>query len=171
MDEEHGYQLDRTYGAVADYIAKFGREPARKPWGVESEMTKGHIKTGRGTVIEHVTPFAMLYHIMQGRAALVPVFQDYAQRFKGRHQLHWSKGLRKRLLDSDEEQTDEELAAADMDDAVLLGLLTRQQWRVVLANDARGELLEVARSGDWQHVEAFLIDIGCDLAQGEPITA
>jgi hypothetical protein len=171
MDEEHGYRLDRTYGAVADYIAKFGREPARKPWGVESEMTKGHIKTGRGTVIEHLTPFAMLYQIMQGHAALVPVFQEYAQRFKGRHQLHWSKGLRKKLLDTDEEPTDEELAAADMDEAVLLGLLTRPQWQVVLANDARGELLEAARSGDWQHVEAFLVGIGCELAQGEPITA
>jgi hypothetical protein len=56
-----------------------------------------------------------------------------------------------------------------MDDAVLLGLLTRAQWRVVLANDARGELLEVARSGDWQHVETFLAGIGCDLSQREPI--
>jgi hypothetical protein len=169
MDEEHGYKLDRTYGAVADYIAKFGREPMRKPWGVESEMTKGHIKTGRGTVIEHLTPFSLLYQIMQGRDALIPVFQEYARWFKGRHQLHWSKGLRKRLLDMEEEQTDEELAAADMDDAVLLGLITRAQWRVVLANDARGELLEVARSGDWQQVETFLVGIGCDLSPREPI--
>ena len=169
MDEEHGFRLDRTYGAVADYIAKFGREPVRKPWGIESEMTKGHIKTGRGSVIEHLTPFAMLYQIMQGNTVLIPVFQEYAHWFKGRHQLHWSKGLRKRLLDTDEEPTDEELAAADLDDAMLLGLITRAQWRVVLANDARGELLEVARSGDWQQVETFLAGIGCDLSQREPI--
>lgn len=171
MDEEHGYRLDRTYGAVADYIAKFGRQPARHPWGVESEMTKGHIKTGRGTVIEHFTPFAMLYQMMQGRTVLIPVFQEYAKRFKGRHQLHWSKGLRQRLLDTDETPSDEELAAADMDDAVLLGLITRAQWRVVLANDARGELLEVARSGDWQHVQAFLVALGCELAQEQPLSA
>ncbi|HLI06513.1 MAG TPA: protein rep [Ktedonobacteraceae bacterium] len=164
MDDEHGYRLDRTFGAVADYIAKFGREPVRKPWGVESEMTKGHIKTGRGTVIEHYTPFALLDQIMQGQTALIPVFEEYAGCFKGRHQLHWSKGLRKRLLDSDEELTDEELAAADQDEAVLLGLLTRAQWRVVLANDMRGELLEAAQSGDWQQVEAFLLGIGCDLS-------
>jgi hypothetical protein len=169
MDEEHGYRLDRTYGAVADYIAKFGREPLRKPWGVESEITKGHIKTGRGTVIEHLTPFSLLYQIMQGNTTLIPVFQEYAHWFKGRHQLHWSKGLRKQLLDTEEELTDEELAVAGMDDAVLLGLLTRAQWRVVLANDARGELLEVARSGDWQQVETFLTGIGCDLPQREPI--
>jgi hypothetical protein len=169
MDEEHGYRLDQTHGAVADYIAKFGREPLRKPWGIESEMTKGHIKMGRGTVIEHLTPFGLLYQIMQGNTALTPVFREYATWFKGRHQLHWSKGLRKRLLDVEEEPTDEELAAAGMDEAVLLGLLTRAEWRVVLANDARGELLEVARSGDWQEVETFLVGIGCDLSQHKPI--
>jgi hypothetical protein len=171
MDTQHGYKLDRTYGAVADYVAKFGREPVRKPWGVESEMTKGHIKTGRGMVIEHYSPFALLYHIMQGQSTLVPIFQEYAHWFKGRHQLHWSKDLRKRLLGTDEELTDEELAAADRDDAVLLGLLTRAQWRVVLANDARGELLEVARSGDWQQVEAFLVGIGCEREPASPRTA
>jgi len=46
MDEEHGYELDRTYGAVSGYIAKFGREPIRKLWGFEPEMTKGHVKMG-----------------------------------------------------------------------------------------------------------------------------
>ena len=58
-----------------------------------------------------------------------------------------------------------------MDDAVLLGLLTRAQWRVILGNDARGELLEVARSGDWQQVEMFLARLGCEIAQDAPITA
>jgi hypothetical protein len=125
MDEEHGYKLDRTYGAVSGYVARFGREPIRKLWGIESEMTKGQVKMGRGTAIEHLTPFSLLYHIMQGRAALIPVFREYATWFKVRYQLHWSKGLRKRLLDVEEEQTDEELEAADMDGAVLLGLLTR----------------------------------------------
>jgi hypothetical protein len=32
---EHGFQLARTYGAVADYVAKFGREPLRAPWGAQ----------------------------------------------------------------------------------------------------------------------------------------
>lgn len=64
---------------------------------------------------------------MQGCAALIPVFREYATWFKVRYQMHWSKGLRKLLLDVEEEQTDEELAAADMDDAALLGPLTRAQ--------------------------------------------
>jgi hypothetical protein len=36
------------------------------------------------------------------------------------------------------------------EDAVVLGTLSHEQWAVVLRNDARGKLLEVARSGDWQ---------------------
>ncbi len=43
---EHVFQIDRTYGAVQDYITKYGHEPEGKPWGVESEMVKGHTKQG-----------------------------------------------------------------------------------------------------------------------------
>ena len=169
--DAHGYKLDRTYGAVADYIAKYGREPLKPPWGVEAELTKGHLKQGRGPV-EHLTPFGLLAHIYQGEEELVPLFQEYARWFKGHKQLSWSKGLRKRLLGTEEEKSDEELVQEQQEDAVLLGRLTRAQWRVVLANDARGELLEVARSGDWQQVVAFLRTLGVDWAkEQEPVMA
>ncbi len=59
----------------------------------------------------------------------------------------------------------------EREEAVLLGRLTRRQWRVVLANDARGELLEVAHSGDWQQVQTFLAAIGCDITEEEPAYA
>ena len=166
--DAHGYKLDRTYGAVADYIAKYGREPLKPPWGVEAELTKGHLKQGRGPV-EHLTPFGLLAHIYQGEEDLAPLFQEYARWFKGHKQLSWSKGLRKRLLGTEQEKTDEELAQEQQEDAVLLGRLTRAQWRVVLANDARGELLEVARSGEWEHVQTFLTEIGCSLATGNGV--
>jgi hypothetical protein len=166
---EHGYKLDKTNGAVADYVAKFGREPIGKPWGVEAEMTKGHLKQGKGPV-EHLTPFGMLYQIYQGCEELIPVFREYTKRFKGKHQLNWSGGLRALLLGNEEEKANEELAAEERDEAVLLGLLTRKQWRVVLANDARGELLEIAHTGDWELVKAFLADIGCDQEESERIS-
>jgi hypothetical protein len=167
---EHGYRLDRTFGAVADYIAKFGREPPCTPWGVEAEMTKGHLKHGRGPV-EHLTPFGVLYQVYLGQEELIPVFKEYARCFKGRHQLTWSSGLRRRLLGDGREKTDEELAAEEREEAVLLGRLTRRQWRVVLANDVRGELLEVAHRGDWQRVIAFLASIGSDITEEEPAYA
>src|SRR5437764_10285238 len=39
---DHGFNISRTYGSVADYVAKFGREPRHSPWGAATEMTKGH---------------------------------------------------------------------------------------------------------------------------------
>lgn len=165
---QHGFKLDRTFGAVADYVAKYGHEPLGVPWGVEAEMAKGHLKRGRG-MIEHLTAFGLLLRIYDGQTSLIPVFKEYATYFKGKHQLHWSSGLRKLLLGTDEEPTDEELAEATREDAELLGLLTREQWRVVLANDARGDVLEVARSGDWEQVKAFLVGIGCEIANDDPV--
>ena len=163
---EHGFSLERTYGAVADYIAKFGREPLHASWSAATELTKAHLKRGQGE--EHLTPFAMLWHISQGCDELKPVFIEYARWFKGKHQLVWSAGLRSLLLDNEEEKSDLELAQEQEDEVVLLGQLTHSQWRTVLINDARGKLLEVARSGDWQLVMAFIVDIGNNHGPGPP---
>ncbi len=163
---EHGFKVSQTYGSVADYVAKFGREPVRVPWGAATEMTKGHLKRGHSE--EHLTPFAMLWLISQGCDELKPVFREYAQWFKGKHQLVWSAGLRSLLLDNEEEKTDVELAQEGEKEVVLLGQLNHAQWGIVLANDAQGRLLEVARSGDWQQVRAFLVDIGADLGRAPP---
>jgi hypothetical protein len=102
----------------------------------------------------------MLLLISQGCHELKPVFKEYAQWFKGKHQLVWSAGLRLVLLGNNEERADEELAQEEENDVVLLGQLTATQWSVILAHDARGRLLEIARSGDWQEVLAFLTSIG-----------
>ena len=155
---EHGFKLDRTYGAVADYVAKFGREPTRTPWSAATEMTKGHLKRGHGD--EHLTPFAMLWYISQGHNELKPIFREYARWFKGKHQLVWSSGLRTLLLNNEEEKSDLELVEEAEEEAVLLGQLDREQWREVVINNAQGKLLEVARGGDWQLVIKFLDDIG-----------
>ena len=155
---EHGFKLDRTYGAVADYVAKFGREPARTPWSAATEMTKGHLKRGHGD--EHLTPFAMLWYVSQGHTELKPIFREYARWFKGKHQLVWSSGLRALLLNNEEEKSDLELVEEAEEEAVLLGQLDREQWHEVVVNNAQGKLLEVARSGDWRLVIKFLADIG-----------
>lgn len=163
---EHGFSVSRTFGSVADYVAKFGREPMRSPWGTATEMTKGHLK--RGHTDEHLTPFAMLWLISQGREEFISVFREYAKWFKGKHQLVWSAGLRALLLEIEKEQTDEELAKTEETDTVLLGQLTRKQWWTILIYEAQGKLLEVARSGEWQRVVAFINTIGADSGHSPP---
>ena len=155
---EHGFKFDKTGGAVADYVAKFGREPSKVPWGAAAELTKAHLKSGHSD--EHLTPFAMLALIAQGCDELKPVFLEYARWFKGKHQLVWSAGLRSLLLENPDEKTDIELAEEIEEDVVVLGKLSREQWFVILHNDARGKILEVARTGDWQCVLDFLYHMG-----------
>jgi hypothetical protein len=167
--DHHGYRLDQTRGAIADYVAKYGHAPERRPWGIEDEMAKGHVKRGRGPV-QHLTPFEMLLQIYEGHDALVPIWREYARVFKGRHQLHWSPGLKKRYGIA--EKSDMDLIEESTEDAVLLGRLRRRAWKIVLANDLRGELYELARQGNWNSVVDFLLEIGVhqdDLLAGKDI--
>lgn len=157
-----GFDFDRTRGAVQDYISKFGREPIKTPWGVEHEISRAHIKQSRAA--GRFTPFGLLLGVYQGHGELAPKFREFATCFKGKRQVQWSTGLKLMLLD-EQEKSDQELAEERREQAVLLGQLTRQQWRAILANDIRGELLQVANSGDWELVAAFLAEFG--ILQGE----
>jgi hypothetical protein len=155
-----GFDFDRTRGAAGDYVAKWGREPIRTPWGVEHEITKAHIKQSRQT--DRYTPFGMLRAIHEGgHDELVPRFREYALYFKGKSQVQWSRGLAAMLGMRD--LTDEEIATEKRVEAILLGRLTREQWKVVLANDVRGEILLIARQGEWSLVVDFLRDLGAEI--------
>ena len=124
-------------------------------WGLEDEMTKGHTKKA----LHGETPFDLLRAIQadpddKQAAAL---FIEFAETFEGKRQLHWSKGLKKRYLVA--EKTDEVLAAETDDKARLLGMLTIEQWRDVLAVEGRGAVLQVAASGGWDALAAYLESI------------
>ncbi len=141
----HGLKLDDgTY--AAKYISK---------WGLEDEMTKGHTKKA----LHGETPFDLLRAIQadpddKQAAAL---FIEFAETFEGKRQLHWSKGLKKRYLVAD--KTDEALAAETDDKARLLGMLTIEQWRDVLAVEGRGAVLQVAAAGGWDALAVYLESI------------
>jgi Replication protein len=156
---EHGFQIDRTYGAVQDYITKYGHEPEGKPWGVESEMVKGHTKQGRGE--QHLTPFGLLGAIADGFEELAPRFQEYAAVFKGRKQLNFSPGLK--ACYQEEEKTDEELAAeGEKDEYLTLVYLPDEQWEQVVKQRRRGGLLEAIRTGKVGDIVEGLAEIGID---------
>jgi hypothetical protein len=82
------------------------------------------------------------------------LWKTYALSFKGKKQLVWSRGLRV-ALGLDIELTDEELATATDEPSTMLATLSFAQWRAVLGNDLRGELLKVAGRGD-----AFIDELG-----------
>lgn len=143
---DHGLRLDDGSKASA-YVAK---------WGLEDEMTKGHTKKAS----HGETPFDFLRAILadstdkQARR----LFIEFANAFKGKQQLRWSPGLKKRFAIG--ELSDEELAAKQDDLARLLGSLTVAQWHDVLAVEGRALVLQLAASdGGWAAVECYLAGI------------
>jgi hypothetical protein len=124
---EHG--CDITDGNFADrYVAK---------WGIEEEMTKGHIKQGRegGN-----TPFDLLRLSESGCEESGKLFQTFAAAYKGKRQLSWSKGLKDLLLV--EKVTDQQAAESEDDDAIEEQELAMEIWRLILTYKARGDVLK-----------------------------
>ena len=141
---EHGLKLDDGQKAGA-YVAK---------WGLEDEMTKGHTKKAR----HGETPFDLLraYLVDAKDKVAAALFIEFAETFKGKRQLHWSAGLKKRYAIGD--ATDDELAAKKDDYARLLGTITLEQWRDVLRVEGRAIVLQLAVQG-WEPVTVYLDSI------------
>ena len=139
----HGIKLDDGMKA-AQYVTK---------WGLEDEMTKGHTKKGKAG---GESPFDLLRAVLADRTdrQAAALFKEFAQGFKGKQQLSWSRGLKARFMV--DEKTDEELSQEKDDRATLLGLLTVDQWRDVLKVDGRGVLLDIAAKGGWHNVQRYL---------------
>jgi hypothetical protein len=138
----HGLKLDDGSKA-AKYVAK---------WGLEDEMTKGHTKKA----INGETPFDFLraYLLDAGDKQAGALFKEFAETFKGKRQLHWSPGLKKRFAIG--EASDEELSVQMDDYAAMLGTITLEQWCDVLAVEGRGTLLMLAANGGWDAVAIYL---------------
>lgn len=141
----HGLKLDDGSKA-AKYVSK---------WGLEDEMTKGHTKKA----LHGETPFDFLRAYLEdpNDKQAGALFKEFAETFKGKRQLHWSSGLKKRFAIG--ESTDEELASKMEDYAALLGTITLEQWRDVLKVEGRGNLLYVASTGGWEAVTVYLDSI------------
>ena len=138
----HGIKLDDGSKA-AKYVSK---------WGLEDEMTKGHTKKA----LHGETPFDFLraYLADPKDKQAGALFKEFAETFKGKRQLHWSAGLKKRYAIG--EASDEEISVQMEDYAVMLGTITLEQWRDVLRVDGRGVLLQIAATGGWEAVCRFM---------------
>jgi len=137
---EHGVRLDNGTKA-ASYASK---------WGLESEMTKGHIKTSK----DGETPFDLIraYALDKDKQAAA-LFREFSETFKGKRQLYWSPGLKSKF--NLEDIADDELAAQQDDDAAVLGTIELEDWIRIIKHDLRAELLELSRHG-WEPVQLLL---------------
>lgn len=139
----HGLKLDDGSHA-AKYVSK---------WGLEDEMTKGHTKKA----LHGETPFDFLRALLEDPEdkQAAALFRHFAETFKGKRQLHWSRGLKARYAIG--EKNDDQLAQDAEDDlSILLGSITMDQWRDVLAVEGRASVLSIATSGGWPAVLDYL---------------
>lgn len=167
---EHGFDWTATAGAIADYIAKWGHEPTRRPWGSEDELTKAHSKSGRVVTSGvkktiHVTPMQMLRLMDEGITQLFghdlgDLFRSYAAAVRGKPQLKWSPGLRA-ALGLQVEKSDTEIVEEQNETSACHGLLSRDDWAALVGNDARVDLLDQVRAGrSWEEVATWLAAMG-----------
>ena len=142
--ESYGIDLQGAEHVQA-YLSKHGS------WSIEQEMTKSHIKKGRES---NLTPFDLLRDVLHDDDDYSKaLFREYASAFKGKRQLHWSRGLKGHFDITD--KTDEELAKEKVEQADILGLLTSHQWKEIIRVDQRAQLLT--------NIEKFGFDIGLKL--------
>lgn len=138
----HGLKLDDGTKA-GNYAAK---------WGLEDEMTKGHTKKA----LHGETPFDFLraYLADGSDRQAAALFKEFAETFKGKRQLSWSRGLK--AMFAIEETTDEELATRVEESAVLFATLTIDQWRDVLKVDGRATVLEITARASLHELQRYL---------------
>ncbi len=134
---------------VSDYLNK----DETSTWGAAHELTWANIKSARG---ERFTPFALLA-ACDGRdlGAAPALFQEYADAFKGRRQLYWSKGLRD-LLTLEPELSDEDVAQARDDDAVFVAAVSTDIFCWIKSRGLLCDFLEAADDDGIQAINGFL---------------
>ena len=155
-DLQHG--LDLQDGAYADaYVGK---------WGLEDEMTKGHIKKGKQG---GRTPFDLLRASRDGDVLAGKLFQEFAIVFKGSRQLVWSRGLKKSLLITDDKSDQEVVEETEKESEKMLELDVIQ-WFAIRGQEQRANLLKSVEN-DLTLVDARALIDRCVMAEIERIQA
>ena len=141
VNKKHGLKLENGEKA-SEYISKHGKDQETSKhgtWGIDQELTKAHIKKAKNGSL---TPFDFLRkYIEEEDEKCLTLFREYAECFKGKRQLQWSQGLKKKFVL--EEKTDEELATEQIEEADVLGMLDYEIWKQILRYDNRSYFLDL----------------------------
>ena len=136
--EKFGLTSSKKYGLdlqsaehAQEYLSKHGT------WSLEQEMSKSHIKVAKN---ESMTPFDFLRnYLLSEDVKYLKLFREYLECFKGKRQIQWSQGLKQLFNITD--KSDDELALEKIEEADVLGMLSADEWKIILKEDLRAELL------------------------------
>lgn len=152
--DEHAVHV-KPWCKDSDYLAK---QDDSRNWGVDREVAKGTAKSGKGTV----HPFGLLQRYLDtGEAKCADSFVEYSMAIRGRRQIYWSQGLKEAVGLKD--QTDEELAEEQREEASVLGMLTIKDWRAIRRRNAQAKVLDLAETSGWQAIRDLVDGFEGDL--------
>lgn len=150
--ERIAYDVTSGGPKVDEYVAKYGRLPIEIQWGQASELTRQQSKLAS---MDGRTPFELLIDYENGCVDAGRLFIEYFHATKGRKQLFWSPGL-KEMLGLTEKTDDEALEDTCENDEIILAAIEPDDWRLVIKQDKRAELLNIASLGDISAVWRFI---------------
>ena len=143
----HGVDVQNgTY--AAKYVTK---------WGLEHEVTKGHLKKGLNGSL---TPFDLLRGASTNNHYKT-LFKQFADVFKGKQQLVWSKGLKELL--GIKKVTDEEIIEETEKTSIEVRELPLKIWDLILKYEKRAYVLELVEQ-DYKNNTTTLNDFVMGLA-------
>lgn len=114
----------KRHVSVGDYIAK---QDDSRHWGVDREMAKGSTKQGKKRGMH---PFGFLSRFADsdsGNGEWAGRWLEYTKAIDGKRRLFWSHGLKNRA--GIDELTDEEIAAKQDDEAVIVYEMMDLEWK------------------------------------------
>ena len=139
----------------SDYLAKMNN--IDRAWGADKEMAKASTKIGK---MDGKSPFDLLAQ-SENKVWYKKLFLEYSLKMKGKMQLFWSKGLKQQVGIT--EKSDEEIATEEEDSAVVLARLNSTHWRVVIDNNARAKILDIAEASGTVGLRKWFIKHGVSL--------
>lgn len=148
--------VELTVGDVQAYPIKSDAERELARWGMTSEVTKQPAKRGRK---ENRSLTDLLIDAAKGDELAGNLWIEATNALARQKQLEPSKGLwvmLGRTLKTDEEAAEDEIDASDQ----VLASLDWEDWKRVLNADARGEVLDIASTGDANALCTYLATLG-----------
>lgn len=129
---------------AAQYVSKMGN----KEWTLADEISKASTKGGRKgsrSAWELLDCIIDTNSTPQHQKRAEGLFREYAEATKGRRQLVWSPGLKKRFAIA--EMNDEELCAQEEEEAILIAQIPLDAWRAIRRQKMQAHILNAVQYG------------------------
>jgi hypothetical protein len=130
-DDVHGCQI--TLAHSTEYLAKMGLE-------VAYSASKRSTGTSR-------SPWQILADAAAGDARSAELWRDYVSATKGRRQLEWSRGLKRRFGIEDVSDEDTAMRAARDESTEVVLELSKSEWNALRRANGVLRILELAEAG------------------------